>query len=777
MEKEGGFVNRPPLLDGSNYNYWKSYLEAFLKSIDSKTWKVAVKGWEHPIFTHKDGNTSLKPEAEWSKVEDELALGNSKALNALFNGVDKNMFRLIKRCTIAKEAWEILVTTQEGTSKVKNSRLQMLSTKFENLRMTEDESVHDFHMTILDYTNTFASLGEKFPEERMVRKMLRSLPKKFDMKVTAIEEFRDLSAIKLDELVGSLQTYEMSANERAGNKNKSISFVSNAESEDIHEDLDTDKNITEAMVLLGRQFNKVLRKMDARGKKNVPPISVDINRNPNPQRRIKPEEKESQGNEEDYSDDDIENETAKHITALTGTCTSDTKSNTGDVTYEELVASYRDLCQRSEELCRSQENQKRLILELQSERDKHLTKISELSDEVTQLNSKLEHMKMEVVMMHGSTTALDGILDKQIPGKRTKVIGYDYRALNKHKQYDPELKFMPPDVNNGSSMPRKMSPHPKQNLRNNKSQPWICHYCGRKGHIRPLCYKLYGYPKQSIKQKPEAEVVKTMKEWKPKEKDVILIAHTSPRASSKKDWYFDGSCSRHMTRVEKFLMDLKSYSTSFVTFSDGAKGEIRGIGSLANSGFPKLDNVLLVKGLTTNLISISQLCDQGMKVNFTKSECLVTNEKGDVLMKDVAPDVETSLAQQNVQDKTNVPDTPNIVVTHEREKTTENLNPANEKNLPDHIVANTHFDNSTRIVFVNNDDELSVDMGVNDEADVVDVDQLVSKERTTEENLRPSIAKRLRNMFVKVVTFVIELAKKIVKSKKSNVKVVLCGLP
>ncbi|MCI45261.1 gag-protease polyprotein, partial [Trifolium medium] len=89
----------------------------------------------------KDGNatTELKPEEEWSKEKDELALGNSKALNAMFNGViDKNMFRLIKKCTVAKEAWEILKTTHEGTSKVKMSRLQLLTTKFENLRMKED---------------------------------------------------------------------------------------------------------------------------------------------------------------------------------------------------------------------------------------------------------------------------------------------------------------------------------------------------------------------------------------------------------------------------------------------------------------------------------------------------------------------------------------------------------------------------------------------------------------------------------------------------------------
>jgi hypothetical protein len=123
------------------------------------------------------------------------------------------------------------------------------------------------------------------------------------------------------------------------------------------------------------------------------------------------------------------------------------------------------------------------------------------------------------------------------------------------------------------------------------------------------------------------------KQWKPKSEDVGLIAHTSLRASSREDWYFDSGCSRHMTGVGKFLKDMKSYSSSFVTFGDGAKGEILGIGNLINSDLPKLDNVLLVKGLTANLISISQLCDQGMKVNFTKFECLVTDKNGEVLMR------------------------------------------------------------------------------------------------------------------------------------------------
>jgi hypothetical protein len=83
------------------------------------------------------------------------------------------------------------------------------------------------------------------------------------------------------------------------------------------------------------------------------------------------------------------------------------------------------------------------------------------------------------------------------------------------------------------------------------------------------------------------------------------------------------------------LTGLHPHVISYVTFGDGAKGEIKGIGKLDCPGVPDLDNVLLVKGLTANLISISQLCDQGLNVNFTKTECLITNKESEVIMKGV----------------------------------------------------------------------------------------------------------------------------------------------
>ena len=103
--REGGSVNRHPVLDGTNYGYWKARMSAFIKSLDSRTWKAVIHGWEAPgTVDDKGAPTGSKPEKDWSPTEDEAALGISCALNAIFNGVDKNVFRLINTCISAKEA-------------------------------------------------------------------------------------------------------------------------------------------------------------------------------------------------------------------------------------------------------------------------------------------------------------------------------------------------------------------------------------------------------------------------------------------------------------------------------------------------------------------------------------------------------------------------------------------------------------------------------------------------------------------------------------------------
>ncbi|CAM8982960.1 unnamed protein product [Rhodiola kirilowii] len=188
-------------------------MKALLKSQDESVWEAVEPGWTHPEATDKEGNVSLLAKNKWTEVHRNAEVENSKAMNAIFSGVDGKNFKMISTCEIAKKAWDILQTAHEGTAKVKVSRMETVTSKFENLRMQEDETIADFNTRVLDIFNEAFALGEPMTKETLVRKVLRSLTKRFAMKALAVKEANDVKTMRLDELMGSLQTHEMDMNE------------------------------------------------------------------------------------------------------------------------------------------------------------------------------------------------------------------------------------------------------------------------------------------------------------------------------------------------------------------------------------------------------------------------------------------------------------------------------------------------------------------------------------------------------------------------------------
>ena len=60
---------------------------------------------------------------------------------------------------------------------IKSSKLQRLTTSFEEIRMDDDESFDEFYAKLKDIVNSAFNLGEQIPEPKIVRKIIRSLPK------------------------------------------------------------------------------------------------------------------------------------------------------------------------------------------------------------------------------------------------------------------------------------------------------------------------------------------------------------------------------------------------------------------------------------------------------------------------------------------------------------------------------------------------------------------------------------------------------------------------
>ena len=122
--------------------------------------------------------------------------------------------------------------------------------------MGEDESFDSFYSKLNEVVIDKFNLGEKTEDSKTVKKILRSLPESFRAKVTAIEESKDLDNIKVQELISSFQTYELSSpNQR---KRKSLALKTINERVDAHDSSGEDV-VEKDVAYLAKNFRKFLK--------------------------------------------------------------------------------------------------------------------------------------------------------------------------------------------------------------------------------------------------------------------------------------------------------------------------------------------------------------------------------------------------------------------------------------------------------------------------------------------------------------------------------------
>ena len=132
--------------------------------------------------------------------------------------------------------------------------------------MSEDESFDSFYSKLNEVVIGKFNMGEKTKDSKVGRKILRSFSESFRAKVTTIEESKDLDEIKVQELIGSLQTYELSLPTQR--KSKSLALKTINERVEAHNSSDEDV-IEKDVAYLAKNFCKFLKfknKFDDKGK-------------------------------------------------------------------------------------------------------------------------------------------------------------------------------------------------------------------------------------------------------------------------------------------------------------------------------------------------------------------------------------------------------------------------------------------------------------------------------------------------------------------------------
>lgn len=118
----------------------------------------------------------------------------------------------------------------------------------------------------------------------------------------------------------------------------------------------------------------------------------------------------------------------------------------------------------------------------------------------------------------------------------------------------------------------------------------IYFYCEKKGHKRPHFRDYIN----DIKKMRRKQITQRSNQWIEMNKYRSFVAHTVLSINFKKGRYFDSVCSRHMTGDSNALIDIKTGSNKAVSFGDGVRGSVSGLGTLNVTGVPRLKNVMLV---------------------------------------------------------------------------------------------------------------------------------------------------------------------------------------
>jgi len=128
--KEGASLNRPPLFEGEHFSFWQKRIEIFIQSIDPSAWNAIIKG---PFIPTKELNGELIPK-EWDEMRDNekrKVQDDQKAKNIFISGLSSDEFVHTTRSKSAKEIWNMLEVTYEGTTDVRRAIKHTLVSKYE----------------------------------------------------------------------------------------------------------------------------------------------------------------------------------------------------------------------------------------------------------------------------------------------------------------------------------------------------------------------------------------------------------------------------------------------------------------------------------------------------------------------------------------------------------------------------------------------------------------------------------------------------------------------
>lgn len=208
-EEKDRISTKPPMFDEENFDYWKDRIESFFLGYDADLGDLVFDGYTHP--TDDEGKKiDIKSMTE---AQEKVFRNHHKARTILLNAISHTEYEKITNRDTAHDMFESLKMTHEGNTQVKETKALALIQKYEAFKMEEDESVETMFSRFQILTTGLKVLDKGYSTSDHVKKIIRSLPKKWRPMVITLKLSKDLNKITLEELISLLRSHEIELEE------------------------------------------------------------------------------------------------------------------------------------------------------------------------------------------------------------------------------------------------------------------------------------------------------------------------------------------------------------------------------------------------------------------------------------------------------------------------------------------------------------------------------------------------------------------------------------
>ncbi|XP_068466509.1 uncharacterized protein [Phaseolus vulgaris] len=437
--------------------------------------------------------------------------------------------------------------------------------------MQLEENIADVQKRFTHIVNNLTGLGKVFDKEELNIKVLKCLDRSWQPKVTAISESRDLSKLTTAALFGKLMEHEfelkrLKEQETVERKTKGLALKTSVQNDRSEEAENAEHD--ETLSLLTRKFNRFLKKKG---------------RDRTQQKRRYPKPNES--NSSNYTcfgcgktghiKMDCPNNQTKEKSASKKVERS--KGRKAYISWEE-----NEMSSTSSSSTESEETNMCFMMKYEGS----------ISDSVSNFSMESDNYDQLLVAF------------KETHDEANRLAVICTKLQNANNVLAPKIKSLEEELHKA-----------KNDL-------------GRDNLETLLGSQNVVFNKNGIGYNPgkENNVKKMSSFFVPSKTSFSSFNNGKKKNSKRNQWYLDSGCSKHMTGDLTKFTSLNFKAEGHVTYGDNNRGRIIGRGTVGTGSSTTIENVLYVEGLRQSLLSISQLCDKGYKVNFKSNGCTISHD-------------------------------------------------------------------------------------------------------------------------------------------------------